>query len=76
MQHGVRQRLVVDDPYLLQIACVSFEFWFLRQHSPWEAGRSVVCNEWRRLLCFCRVAALHGRIDALYLNAGRQFFGK
>ena len=28
------------------------------------------------LAAVCRVAALHGRIDALYLNAGRQYFGK
>ena len=28
------------------------------------------------LLPMRRVAALHGRIDALYLNAGRQFFGE
>jgi hypothetical protein len=28
------------------------------------------------LLPMRRVAALYGRIDALYLNAGRQFFGE
>ena len=35
----------------------------------------IACSDKILLLGLCRVAALHGRIDALYLNAGRQFFG-